>query len=570
MTSISQHGTSLIGRDAELKQVRDLVDAALRGEKLGLLLTGQAGVGKSEILNWAAQYSEQQGALCSVVRVPALGALPPRYPVADVLEGFQSALSIRPRQSSSGSPPNSLAQMEDSLTYNFRLVAMNLEIVARDGPLALFIDDCDGAPLEGIALITASLRALRSGVFLLGTVRTPLASPSWNIESASDLPIDRLKITGLTEDSTAVLAHSFLGKPVLPSVSRTLYERTRGNPLFVRELLRAWQHIDRLNEVGAYWALRDQAADYEPRSLQDILASRLKRLDIKALSVLRILAILGREADYDEIRSISNLQDDECISAIKDLRAVEAIVAASKHERKYALSHPSLSSVAIDPLAEVELGVLHQKVANTLLKSRFDGVQESNVEIAYHAMKANSPPAQLRSLLLAAAEESADAGSHEEEAKWLAAVLENPNLSFATKDFELVNLTIRRARATSNFDPAAAIAQYEIAKSAAISVAQKIEIALGLAHALRRIGRFEECRAELKRALWLTRLAGGPASLHQEIRHSLAVVTAILGKPLEAETLLRQLAAESLGTQIECKSLGHLGQIAFCGGDLMK
>jgi DNA-binding CsgD family transcriptional regulator len=216
----------LVGRDHERREVEKALARARSGTSATLALVGEPGIGKTALLDYAADHaagmqllrargieSEAQipfGSLLELIR-PALAMLGkiPR-PQAAALE---AALALRP-----GAAQERFAVGAATLSL--------LAAYAEQAPVAVLVDDAqwlDGSSAQ--ALLFAFRRLVADPIAVLVAVRE--GEPS--LLDGADLPV--LPIGGLTSDEAAVLVHG-LG----PEAARRLHGATAGNPLALLEL----------------------------------------------------------------------------------------------------------------------------------------------------------------------------------------------------------------------------------------------------------------------------------------------------------------------------------------------
>ncbi len=218
----------LLGRDRELETVRRLLEDAREGRSGVLALVGEAGIGKSALLDAAAGLaggmrvlrargvqSEAQIPFAGLLELlrPALGALDRiPGPQAEALEG---ALALRPARSAD----------------RFAVGAATLSLLAayaESGPAAVLVDDAhwlDGSTAD--ALLFAARRLVADPIAVVLTVRSGHAS----LLDGADLPV--VPLDGLDLAAAA----SLLGEAP-PELAERLHRETGGNPLALLELAR--------------------------------------------------------------------------------------------------------------------------------------------------------------------------------------------------------------------------------------------------------------------------------------------------------------------------------------------
>lgn len=225
----------VIGREAELRQVRDLLEEAASGQAGVLVVKGEAGVGKSTLLDAAA---EAAGPLrqVRVVGVPAERDVPHA--------GLHALLGpLLTHEVLTGLPPLQRAALRTALGLEVgptsgRLVlgAAVLSVLATSGPLCLLVDDLQWLdPSSADALLFAARRLRAEPVALLATVRSPATGDEVGHDAGPEpdtTGLQTLWLGGLPDRATA--------EALLPSVHARvvdlLLEATGGNPLAMIEV----------------------------------------------------------------------------------------------------------------------------------------------------------------------------------------------------------------------------------------------------------------------------------------------------------------------------------------------
>jgi len=428
-------------------------------------------------------------------------------------------------------------------------------------PLGLFLDDFHWVPEHAASMLLAAIRLAEAPVLLVATVRTP-TEPEWAVipESTGDLPVDRITVTGLDEAAAGELTRSILGKPLLASAQHLLWIRTGGNPLFIAELLRAWNAATALHEAaGGYLALDEERGNVASESIEGMVASRLRRLDTDGLSVVRALAVLGRDSTFEELFAVTEIQVD-ALAEILGRLADEGLLSTSDAEsHPLRLAHPIFESAILRELGPARAGRLHARIY-TMLRSHQSGSGSSS-ELAHHAVKAKPTPPDLKAILREAATGAETAGSFGEAEHWYGHLIEL-TLDDPTENARALG---RRAAALEPISATQSIAVYGDALDVVVDSDLRTELLLGRALAFRAARRFDEALDHLKQAAEIA-----PETDRISIRHQIAVIHGLTGNIDQAEAVLRDLIDPSSGTGLEAKIIGSLSDVAASRGEIVE
>ncbi|MET7403715.1 ATP-binding protein, partial [Dactylosporangium sp. NPDC005572] len=199
----------LIGRDAELRRIRELLDAGHGA----LLLRGAPGAGKTALLDAAA--AAGQAARRTVLRADAVG-FEHDIPFAAVHQ------LVYPLS------PDPVGTTRDPLAVATRVLAL-LDEAAAGGPLLLLVDDVPRVDPQSAAVLGFAVRRLRHDVVVLAAARDGAAS------CFDELRIPVLEVPPLPAAAAgALLAQQRAG--LAPAVHEKLLQDAQGNPLALLEL----------------------------------------------------------------------------------------------------------------------------------------------------------------------------------------------------------------------------------------------------------------------------------------------------------------------------------------------
>ncbi|HEY8527142.1 MAG TPA: LuxR C-terminal-related transcriptional regulator [Acidimicrobiales bacterium] len=300
---------SFVGREPELGRIDEALDRAA-----GVVLVGDAGVGKTRLLTEAVKRSEAAGRRVLVVRatrssgaVP-LGAFAPLLPV----EGETASLP-RGREA----------------------------ILARE-PAVLAVDDAHALDDASAALVHQL--ATQDGVRVLATVRRGEGAPDAIVGLWKDGACERLDLAPLTRAALDRVVVEALGGPVDGRFLHLLWSRTLGNALFARELLAAAVESGALADRDGLWTLTGPFSP--PTRLHELLAGRLEGPQTPERTALDLLA-LAEPLPFDVL---AELVGDHALERLEERGLVTLDESAQADAR---LGHPLLADVLLDALGAI-------------------------------------------------------------------------------------------------------------------------------------------------------------------------------------------------------------------------
>jgi len=392
--------TPFVGREDELRLLLNLWERVLDAEGQVALIIGEAGIGKSRLVQ---RFHEQiQGTPHTWVEATA-GALfqnTPFYPVAEMLREFvawrgdesaeEQLAQLASRLKSARLKPAEAIPliaplMNLPLTVKYpsavassqqqrrRLLSTLVEWVlgaARVQPLVIATEDlhwADPSTLELIQLLVEQGAAAR--LLLLYTAR-PEFHQQWPLRAHhTQMTLKRLSASNVRTMVEEVAA----GKVLSDVTIATVVERSGGVPLFVEELTRAV-----LERADARLT-----AHQIPVTLHDSLMARLDRLG-SAKEVAQVGAVIGGVFSYELLHAVYPVAEENLRSALHKVADAELIyVRGIPPDATYQFKHALIRDTAYEALLRSRRHELHQRIAQMLVE-RFPDTATSAPELLAH------------------------------------------------------------------------------------------------------------------------------------------------------------------------------------------
>ncbi len=382
---------AIAGRRAELAAVRRHL-----GSGTGLLLvTGEAGIGKTRLVDTAA------GAASSIFVARGacrpLSTQVPLLPITDVLRSvyrvddgqwFKEGLAVCPQYVPASlrrllpelDEPGNAAAVPDDDWWRQRLfsaVGSALAALATSRSLAVLVEDLHWADATTRDLIEHLLSG-GPGLPLVGTYRlddptVPAAVWDWLARIRRLSGVDELVLHPLTRDGTTEQLALLTGDQPDPAWVDRIHRRTAGQPLFTEQLVA-------------------QAGDDQPLPdvLADLLDRRLDGLGEAASSVARALGIADRPLTHLELSDVTTLTADGLTVQLRDLDRRQ-LLTASTLGQGVQLRHPLLAEAVRRRLVVGEGADVHRRLAVVLASSP----DPSAAEVANHWLGAEDAEQEL-------------------------------------------------------------------------------------------------------------------------------------------------------------------------------
>ncbi len=458
--------TVLLGRDAELSAIEQVLSAGVSGHGATLTVGGEAGIGKSTLL--AAARSRAAGLGYAVL--PATGSREDATEVHTVARQWFAPLVSA---SSRGTPPfdgpatalvDLVAGDDEGLSGDQSAMVLGcawaLEALRENGPVLLVVDDAQWVDEASRTLLAAvAARASELGVVLMSAVRTTE-------------PVDTgdVALTLSRWDATAVSRRlsEHLGREVSEEPGLVLHATTGGVPFAVEESVTSLPAEASDEEVVA--AFRARYA----RGMQRDVVDRIDDLSADARAVATAVAVIGPErAGLRSAAEVAQVPKGWIVALVDELTRFRILAAGQEPLR---IIHPLVEQAIAETVGEATLSVFHARALDVLLEAGYHAV-----DLAGHARRA---PARGRAdvveVLSRAAHDAVQRGAPATAVALLDRALREPPPP--EQEVELLR-RCATARIRSN-DVAGGIEQYRVALSHLDDPAEQVEVLIELADAL--------------------------------------------------------------------------------------
>jgi DNA-binding SARP family transcriptional activator len=348
----------LVGRAAQRSRLAAAWRAAASGRPGLVLVTGEAGVGKTRLVD---DLRAQAGAVTAEARgYPAEGPLAygvatawlRSAPVAARLSrlgrpDLTELSRLLPELAARATPPEPLPDAE----LRHRLLgAIRRALLAAGAPLLLIVDDAQWADAQSLGLIHYLIRSAPPARLLVAaTARReeldqhhPLTGLTTAVAALGHLT--EIELARLSREQTALLAERITGAPPGPAGLDRLYRNSEGNPLFVVE------------------ALRPDAPDAQ--QVQAVIAGRLARLSPQAAATAGVAAAIGRAFTADVLAAATGLDEQAFVAALDELWRRGIVRAHGPNA--YDFSHGRIRDAAYAELGPPRRRHVHLAVARAL------------------------------------------------------------------------------------------------------------------------------------------------------------------------------------------------------------
>jgi len=422
---------AFVGRQAEMECLSLGLSQALGGDPQTFLLLGEAGMGKTRIIEEFAHRAAVRGVSVLVGRCREEEGSPAFWPWIQILRthiesGHQETLSsLKPYAAVISQMLPELRELFPTIAplphveaeqARFRLldsITRFLQASAKQKPLALMIDDLHRADTSSLLLLEFLVRDMRSSpIFILGAYRDLDIVGDTTREQcltrvARMATTRSIQLAGISRSAVSEL----VGQPGDSELVSALYEQSAGNPFFLTQLVQMLEV-----EPGE---LGDKSADEWrfalPTGVKDAIASQLSGLPAQTRETLTVAAVIGGDFTPALLARGLGIPIPKVIEQLEPAITARLIEDARHRPGSYRFSHALLRDVVYDQIPKLDRGRLHKKIGEALEALHVSDLNACIAELAFHFAESAglSDAGKAIAYCIAAGEEAASRLAHE-------------------------------------------------------------------------------------------------------------------------------------------------------------
>lgn len=361
--------SGLVGRDAELATLTGAVEDTEAGSGRVVLLSGEAGIGKSRLAAETLAVARERGFTTLEGRANPLHS---GLAYAPIVEAFRRYLAALP-DDDFGTLLHGLGDLgrlladprlpaaaplgdpELERTRMFDAAVQLLHRIADRQPLLLHLDDLHWADLGTIELAhylgqgLSGRRALLLATYRTGEVDGPLRDLAVTVRR-NDRDLE-LRLAPLTDAAVAELVRELLSADPAPELLHSVTARSRGVPLFVTALLSGRPSV---------------RPDDLPVIIRDVVLGLLQELDQPQRRLLELASVAGDQASDQVLRAVWELADGQFQPALRRLFGTGLLTEHVGRTLTYRVGHPLYAEVAYAELTATERRGVHAALATAI------------------------------------------------------------------------------------------------------------------------------------------------------------------------------------------------------------
>ena len=402
----------LVGRQEELGLLLRAWESGKEGHGQAILISGEAGIGKSRLVDALRARIEGEDFLWVAVRCSPYHGQTALHPVIRQLERALRWNASDGNEQKLGKLEESLAQIKLPLAETVPLLAALLSLELPEGrypalafppqqqrqmtldavtgwlfaeaehrPVLQVWEDLHWADPSTLELLEIYLEQAPTARMLnVLTFRPDFKAPWQQRSHMTPITLNRLE----RAEAEAMIAHLAGGKAVPREVVQHVTTKSDGVPLYVEEITKSILQSDLLEEHADRYVVRRSLEGVEiPATLQDSLMSRLDRLP-KIRELVQIGAVLGREFAYEVLSTLAGLDEATLRDGLSQLVSAELLYQRGRPPRaRYIFKHALIQEAAYQSLLKRSRQRFHRMAAE-LLEARFPELVAAQPELLAH------------------------------------------------------------------------------------------------------------------------------------------------------------------------------------------
>ena len=430
---------SFVGRGRECILLEDALRKTKAGRGRLVLISGEAGIGKSRLAREFVGRAENQGARTLWGSCWEGGGAPAFWPWVQPLRAFVNGADTSVLRGQLGRGAADLANLVPELRDLFNDLAPEMPVVDSEGarfrlfdsisaflrrasaaqPLVIVLDDVHAADISSLLLLEFVASELADArVLIVATYRDPeldLDDPRASaLTDVGRKASDRISLAGLTPSEVASYVALSSSVETPPSLVDTIAADTQGNPLFVGEIVRLLESEEQLaRPPTALWR------PSIPETVKDVIGRRLERLPDGCRETLAVASVLGREFRLDLLELLTDHARYELLMVLDEPIRAKVIAEMNESLGQMRFTHALVRDTLYEALPRARRHDLHRQAGEAIETLATAGASSHLFELAhhfFHALPAVDPEVAVM-YSQRAAEEASALLAHEEAAR---------------------------------------------------------------------------------------------------------------------------------------------------------
>jgi serine/threonine protein kinase/signal transduction histidine kinase len=432
----------LVGRETEIEKITELFKKANYGNGSICLIAGEAGIGKSRLVEEIKSYIYEKNGLFFRGRCLNHTNKIPYQPFKDIIDEF----IIRLEKAEIGSFAKEIARIKSILgdlaevivklnprlanligsfqklvplepereTQRFLMTLADFfcNLAETDRTCVLFLDDLQWADDGSLNLLQEILRKIDSNkLLILGTYRDNEVGSEHrlayiiNESNTKKYPLSEIKLGPINSRSINTLLASIIGpkEDQTGKLAEFLYEKSRGNPFFainiLRELIENNAILLKMNSWEEDWLKIQSFSVFD--NIVDIIIKRIEKLKPEQNDLLCKAAVIGKEFNIELLYKLTDLTQSQVVNMIDEFFSLQ-LLDKSSERGQLLFAHDRIRDAFYSQLKAEERQRIHLQIAKTIEELNQEDIEKVVFDLAYHFVESQIQEESLPYIIMAA------------------------------------------------------------------------------------------------------------------------------------------------------------------------
>ena len=408
----------LIDRDEEMQVLREAADRAASGQGAVVFLYGEAGIGKTRLARELGAYARSRGMQVLSGRCPALfrmDGVPPYVLWEEVIKDYLETCTPEQLFRVIGSYPIEVSKLvpelkqklrtfpqsfplspEHSRDRLFEAVSQFVTNVSKETPLLVILDDLQWTDQSSLLLLHYLARGVyKESVLLLGAYRdtyvdkkhplSPVVKELNRERLLQSVSLKRMSFDDVLEMIKRILEQDDVSR----EFCKLVFEKTRGNPFFVEEVIKSLKEEEAIYREKNKWEIREVSRIEFPETVKDVIKARINRLDDECQRVLTMASFVGKDFTFEALGEVTGIEEDKLLEIMEKMLKTGLIKeSVIRGEDVFSFADIMVRDVVYEEVSRLRRRRLHKVVGRALEKVYAEKIGEHFGEVAIIFWKA--------------------------------------------------------------------------------------------------------------------------------------------------------------------------------------
>jgi class 3 adenylate cyclase/tetratricopeptide (TPR) repeat protein/ABC-type dipeptide/oligopeptide/nickel transport system ATPase component len=408
----------LIGRKKEMGRLTGAVDKLLKGQGSVISICGEAGSGKSRLveefkdildlgaINWieghAYAYSQNISYFPLIdlmnrelgikesdspekvgekleIRLKELGDLK-----EDVVPYLGGLLSLNYPELADVSPDFWKSRLHQA-------IQATLSALSKEAPTIICLEDLHWADPSFLEFLRLTLSEQQHAAIFLCVFRLPFNLFSRQEIVAMKESYQEIQVQDLSSPEVQEMVESILKTVAIPEELRKfIQEKVGGNPFYLEEMINSLIQSGTLTSDNGRWQLARAINESDiPSTIHAVVSGRIDRLPETAKQLLQEASVIGRTVPYEILKRTTE-HADSLDTSLTELELLDLLRRSLQSEQEYVFKHALIQEVVYSGLLKKDRQMMHQRVGLVMEQVFYDRLPEFYETLAFHFKQSES------------------------------------------------------------------------------------------------------------------------------------------------------------------------------------